>query len=130
MIKINPATIVAGILVLGLLAPLAFAERSDVTITAPGMKIHKKKGWFGSNKTEYTDALGNRYKTDKGWFGRKRTDSQIFGSRVQGSGDNIAVSGPNGNVLVKQNKSWLGGKKTEIDGDSIFQNVKDFWQNP
>ncbi len=106
----------------------AFAERVDTVITAPGMKVEKHQGWFGSGKTTYSDGLGNRYSKRKGWFGLggEREESKVFGTQLSRQGDNVNVTAPNGTKLVEYHKSWfgLGPTRREIHADRIWDVFK------
>lgn len=118
--KTGMAVLGAAVLFTGGLA--AYADTT--VIDGPGFTYEKKRGWFGREEKVYKDALGNRYVEKKGLFGRKKTESSLFGSTVSKQGDNMTVTGPDGQPMVTTKKSWLRGKQTRVDGNSIWQNIK------
>lgn len=110
-------------------APMAWAERGSVVIDGPGFKMEKKKGWFGRSEDSYKDVLGNTVVHKKGWFGRKSTEQSIMGSRTVTNGNNISVYGPDGKPVVVQKKSWLNGTQTHIDGNGIWNNMREMFKD-
>lgn len=124
MLKAAPA-LATVILLLG---SSAYAERVNTVITAPGMKLEKKQGWFGSGKTSYSDAMGNHYSHSRGWFGLggDREDSRVLGTSVRQTWNGTTVKGPDGSTLVESRRSLfgLGPKTQEIHGDKIWDAIK------
>jgi len=123
--KASPALLTAAIILLG---SSAYAERYNTVITAPGMKLEKKQGWFGSGKTSYSDAMGNHYNHSRGWFGLggDREDSRILGTQVQQSWGGTSVKSADGSTLVETKKTLfgLGPTRREIHGDKIWDAIK------
>ncbi len=115
------------------LVTLVFSQAGAVyadstVIDGPGFKVEKKKGWFGRKSTVYQDALGNRVEKKTGFFGRKSTQSKLFGSEAVRKGNNMTVTGPNGEAVVTQKKTLFGGKQTHVDGNGVFQSLKELFQ--
>lgn len=100
------------------------AKRENTVISGPGFKIERKKGWFGTYKNTYSDALGNNYSKSKGLFGRTRSDHNLFGGHVVSKGQNTTVTGLNGKPYVTTKRSWFKGKQTNIDTNAMIEDAK------
>jgi hypothetical protein len=121
--------LILSVALCGLLTMTNAPVHADSTvIDGPGFKIEKKKGWFGRQSTTYHDALGNEVEKKTGWFGRKTTSTKLFGSQAVQNGNNLTVNGPNGKPLITRKKTLFGGKQTHVDGNGIFQSVKDLFK--
>ncbi len=107
----------------------AHAKRNSVVIEGPGVTVEKKKGWFGTEKQVYQDALGNTYETKKGLFGRKSTQSNVFGSQVVRKGNRTEVTAPDGTPLVTKKKSWLKGEETRVNGNGMWSSLKQLFED-
>jgi len=104
------------------------AMANSTVIDGPGFKVEKKNGWFGRESTVYQDALGNAVERKTGFFGKKSSRTKLFGSEAVKKGDNVSVIGPDGKPLVTTKRTLFGGKQTHVDGNGIFQSLKDLMQ--
>jgi hypothetical protein len=128
-LKRTNARLIAMMALAALVLTQAVAAYADsTTIDGPGFKVEKKNGWFGRKSTVYQDALGNRVEKKTGLFGRTSTKSKMFGSEAVKKGNDMTVTGPNGEALVTQKKTLFGGKQTHVDGNGIFQSLKGLFQ--
>jgi len=101
---------------------------SSLVVDGPGFKVEKKHGWFGRKDTSYQDALGNKVEKSTGFFGRTTTHTKLFGSEAIKSGNNVEVLDTNGKPLVTTRHTWFHGKETHVDGNGIFQSMKDLFK--
>lgn len=102
----------------------------STTIEGPGFKLHKKTGWFGASERGYQDALGNTYSQKEGLFHQHKTEGSIFGSRIHTTNRETTVSGPNGQTMVSEKHTWFHGKQTYVNGNGIWQNIRDVFKQP
>jgi hypothetical protein len=109
-------------------AILQVAHANSLTVDGPGFKVEKKHGWFGHNSTSYQDALGNKVEKSTGIFGRTTTHTKLFGSEAIKRGNNVEVLDTNGKPLVTTRRTLFHGKETHVDGNGIFQSVKDLFK--
>lgn len=110
----------AGLLLL--CGPVALA--ASTVVEGPGFKYETKNGWFGTSKTTYTDAFGNKVEKKKGIFGGPKQDVTIMGNQVQ-KGNNINVTAPNGQPVIQQKKTIFGGQSTKVDINPVIQGIMD-----
>lgn len=123
--------VLLGLSVIAISLSMASVEadaRGSVVVDGPGFKLEEKKGWFGTSRKTYKDALGNTVTVKKGLFGKETRESNLFGSKATQSGKNITVTGPNGQPLVTKKKTWFHGEQTHVDGNGIYQNVKEIFK--
>lgn len=114
---------------IGLVVATCTLAWSDTTVVdGPGFKYEKKDGWFGTSQKTYYDALGNRIERKRGLFGKTKSKSTIFGSKIERNGENLTVSGPNGKPMITRKKTWFHGQKTQVDTNSIWDNVKSIFR--
>lgn len=120
------ALLVAGLVlnVSGAVPALA----SSTVIDGPGFKIEKKRGWFGRESTVYRDALGNKVEKKRGLFGRTSTETNLFGNKAVRNRNNIQVTTPGGKPLITKKRTLFGGEQTHVDGNGIFNAVKDMFK--
>lgn len=127
--KVLPWMLVGLVLGGALLPGSVQAERKSTVIDGPGFHMEEKRGWFGTTRRTYKDAMGNTVVEKKGPLGRKSSDRNIMGSRTVMDGNNVTVYGPNGAPMVVKKKSWLGGSETRIDGNGIWNNMRELFKD-
>lgn len=115
-------------LLLSILATGVSAHASSLTVDGPGFKVEKKQGWFGRKTTSYQDALGNHVEKSRGFLGRTSTNTKLFGSQAIKNGNNVEVLDANGKPLITTRRTLFHGKETHVDGNGIFQSVKDLFK--
>jgi hypothetical protein len=116
---------ICGFAISGMQQP---AHASSVVIDGPGFKVEKKRGWFGRKSTSYTDMMGNTVEKRTGFFGRTSTRTKLFGNEARKSGNNVQVLDANGKPLVTTRNTIFHGKQTHVDGNGIFQSIKDMFK--
>lgn len=117
---------VFGLVLISLLSGQALAD--SVVIDAPGMKMEKRSGWFGTKSTSYQDALGNKVERNRGLFGRETTHTKVFGTEAITSPRETTVVDANGNPLISTRKTWFNGKQTRIDGNAMMNSLKGLFE--
>ena len=100
----------------------AFAD--STVIDGPGFRVESHRGWFGTKRTVYQDALGNAVEKKTGLFGGTREQTRLFGSEAVINGKNVTVTGSDGQPLVARKQTLFHGKETRIDGNGVLESLK------